>query len=451
MDSSFDNIKRLFESLKGIGLLDRIFGWSRIKNQMIDASADVQKLISKIESSNQADNSLSVEKATNKGLNEAVTRLSTEIQVLKESNKQIESLQRELTTLSEQNKIYLRRGTELSNEVSVLKERLESTERELQKSSQLNTQLQKDEDFRKQDHAKAVDSLKNIQDRIQNDRNRELQERKDAEINRIHRLRETWTAHQENVKNIIKTICSRHTIEYVDKVPFKGEPDNTIKISNEFVVFDAKSPAGEDLSNFRNYLKNQAESAKKYAKEQDVKKDIFLVVPSNTLESLDQFVFRLADYNVFVISIDSLEPVILSLLKIEDYEFAEQLSPEERENICRVLGKFVHLSKRRIQIDGFFTRQFFELVYRSEADLPKDILEKVSEFEKAEKINPPIERRAKHISAKELEQETSSLKNEANAKGIVTEESVLSNRLNKLPLYSTESFPEKKDDQAELF
>ncbi|GHM99446.1 hypothetical protein WSM22_09360 [Cytophagales bacterium WSM2-2] len=451
MSVNFDSIKRLFDSLKGIGFIERIFGWGKIKNQMVDASADLQKLISKIESATQADNALSIERATAKGLNESVARMSTEIQVLKEANKQIESLQRELTTASEQNKIFLKRGTELSNEVSVLRERLESTERELQKSIQQNTQLLKDEEFRKQDHAKAVDSLKNIQDRIQNDRNRELQERKDSEINRIHRLRETWTAHQENVKNTIKGICSRHTIEYVERVPFKGEPDNTLKISNEFVVFDAKSPAGEDLSNFRNYLKNQAESAKKYAKETDVKKDIFLVVPTNTLESLDQYVFRLADYNVFVISIDSLEPVILSLLKIEDYEFAEQLSPEERENICRVLGKFVHLSKRRIQIDGFFTRQFFELVYRSEADLPKDILEKVSEFEKAEKINPPIERRAKHISAKELEQETSSLKNEAGAKGIVTDESVLSNRLNKLPLYSTESYPEKKDEQGGLF
>ncbi|MBI1769038.1 MAG: hypothetical protein HYR67_11750 [Bacteroidetes bacterium] len=451
MNANFDNIKRLFESLKGIGFIERIFGWSRIKNQMIDASADLQKLISRIESSTQADNSLSIERATSKGLNESVTRLTTEVQVLKESNKQIESLQRELTTASEQNKIFLKRGTELSNELSVLRERLEATERELQKNIQQNTQLLKDEEFRKQDHAKAVDSLKNIQDRIQNDRNRELQERKDAEINRIHKLRETWTAHQENVKNTIKTICSKHTIEYVERVPFKGEPDNTLKISNEFVVFDAKSPAGEDLSNFRNYLKNQAESAKKYAKEADVKKDIFLVVPTNTLESLDQYVFRLADYNVFVISIDSLEPVILSLLKIEDYEFAEQLSPEERENICRVLGKFVHLSKRRIQIDGFFTRQFFELVYRSAADLPKDFLDKVSEFEIAEKINPPIERRAKQISVKELEQETSSLKNEANAKGIVTEESVLSNRLNKLPLYSAESYPEKKDEQGGLF
>ncbi|MBS1682023.1 MAG: hypothetical protein JST48_09940 [Bacteroidetes bacterium] len=451
MDSNFDRIKQLFESLKNTGFLDRLFGWSKIKNLTIDASADLQKLISKVESSTQLDNSLSIERSNNKNLNDTVTRLTTEVQVLKESNKQIESLQKEKVTLDESKRSITNRYVELSSEVASLKQRLELTDRELQKTIQQNTQLLKDEDFRKQDHAKAVDSLKNIQDRIQNDRNRELQERKDAEINRIHKLRETWTAHQENVKNTIKSICSRHTIEYVEKVPFKGEPDNTLKISNEFVIFDAKSPAGDDLSNFRNYLKNQAESAKKYAKEQDVKKDIFLVVPSNTLENLDQFVFRLADYDVFVISIDSLEPVILSLQKIEEYEFAEQMSPEERENICRVLGKFVHLSKRRIQIDGFFTKQFFELVYRSEADLPKDILEKVSEFEKAEKINPPIERRAKHISAKELEQETSALKSEASAKGIVTEDSVLSNRLNKLPLYSTESYPEKKDDQAELF
>jgi hypothetical protein len=451
MDNNFDRIKKLFESLKELNFFNRIFSWGKVRNQLVDAAADLQKMISRVEESSHVNSSLSIEQTANKNLTDSVSRLNTEVQVLKESNKQIESLQRDLTTTVEQNKLYLKRGTELNNEVAVLREKLESTERELQRSVQQNTQLLKDEEFRKQEHAKAVASLENIQARIQNDRSNELNDRKEAEINRIRRLRETWSAHQENVKNTIKTICSRHTIEYVDKVPFKGEPDNTLKISNEFVIFDAKSPAGEDLSNFRNYLKNQAESAKKYAKEQDVKKDIFLVVPTNTLDSLDQYVFRLADYSVFVISIDSLEPVILSLLKIEDYEFAEQLSPEERENICRVLGKFVHLSKRRIQIDGFFTRQFFELVYRSAADLPKDILEKVSEFEIAEKINPPIERRAKQISVKELEQETSSLKSEANAKGIVTEDSVLTNRLNKLPLYSSENYPEKKDEQKDLF
>jgi hypothetical protein len=451
MDSNFDSIKRLFESLKSLGFFGRLFSWGAIRAQLIDAITDFQKLTSKAAEFSKTDSELSIEKANNRNLTESISRLNTEVQVVKESNKQIEVLQKDLTTATEQNKIYLRRGTELANEVSVLRERLETTEREVQRLAEMNTKLQKDEEYRKQEHSKAIASLESIQSRIQNDRNRELQEKKDTEINRIHKLRETWGNHQELVQNTIKTICSRYTIEYVDKVPFKGEPDNTVKISNEYIVFDAKSPGGEDLSNFRQYLKNQSEAAKKYVKEPDVKRDVFLVVPTNTLESLDQFVFRLADYNVFIISVDSLEPVILSLQKIEEYEFAEQMSPEERENICRVLGKFVHLSKRRIQIDGFFTKQFFELVYRSEADLPKDILEKVSEFEKAEKINPPIERRAKQISAKELEQETTSLKNEAKAKGIETEDSLLSSRLNKLPLYTTEPSSTKKDDLGGLF
>lgn len=451
MEVNFDNLKRLLESLKNLGLFSRIFNWNKIRVQMIDANGDLQKLMARVEELVKLENLFNLEKSNNKNLNETANRLHTENQVLKESNKQIDVLQKEFTTLTEANKNYLRRGTELSNEVATLKQKLEQTERELQKVVQQNTEHVKDDEFRNQEYSKSVNALNKIQDKLQNDRNKELEERKNAEIERIRKLRETWANHQINVKNTIKTICAKYTIEYVEKVPFKGEPDNTLKISNEFIVFDAKSPGGEDLSNFRQYIKNQAESVKKYVKEPDVKKEIFLVVPTNTLEILDQVVFRLADYNVFVVSLDSLEPIILSLQKIEEYEFADQLSPEERENICRVLGKFVHLSKRRIQIDGFFTKQFFELVYRSEAELPKDILEKVSEFEKAEKLNPPIERRAKQISVKELEQETTKLKSEAEAKGIFTQESLLSNRLNKLPLYTTDAEDLQDDEQGKLF
>ena len=451
MEANFDNLRRLLESLKTIGFFERVFRWNRVKLLMIDANGDLQKLVAKIEEFIKLENLFNLEKSNGKNLTDTVNRLHTETQVLKESNKQIDVLQKELTTLTEANKNFLRRGTELSNEVAILKQKLEQTERDLQKIVQQNTEHIKNDEFRNQEYSKSVNALNKIQDKLQSDRGKELEERKNSEIERIRKLRETWANHQENVKNTIKTICAKYTIEYVEKVPFKGEPDNTLKISNEFIVFDAKSPGGEDLSNFRQYIKNQAESVKKYVKEPDVKKEIFLVVPTNTLDILDQVVFRLADYNVFVVSLDSLEPIILSLQKIEDYEFADQLSPEERENICRVLGKFVHLSKRRIQIDGFFTKQFFELVYRSEADLPKDILAKVSEFEKAEKLNPPIERRAKQISVRELEQETTKLRNEADTKGINMEESMLSNRLNKLPLYTTDADDLKDDEQGKLF
>ena len=72
------------------------------------------------------------------------------------------------------------------------------------------------------------------------------------------------------------------------------------------------------------------------------------------VDVVDQYVYNMGDYNVFMVTLDSLETIILSLKNIEEYEFAEQLSPEERDNICRIIGKFAHTTKRRIQLDGFF-------------------------------------------------------------------------------------------------
>ena len=163
-----------------------------------------------------------------------------------------------------------------------------------------------------------------------------------------------------------------------------------------------KSPKNsDDLTNFPLYIKNQAEAAKKYAKEENVKKDIFLVVPSNTVEYLDEFHMDMADYQVYIVTYDSLEPIVLALKKIEDYQFVDQLSPEERENICRVIGKFAHATKRRIQIDNYFSNEFISLL-QSCSSLPDDIIKKVVDYEKAEKMNPPMEKRKKLIPIKEL-------------------------------------------------
>jgi hypothetical protein len=143
----------------------------------------------------------------------------------------------------------------------------------------------------------------------------------------------------------------------------------------------------------------------------------------------------MADYHVYIISLEVLEPLVLTLCRIEEYEFAEQLSPEDRENICRILGKFAHLSKRRIQVDSFFAKQFIELAYKCESSLPADIHEKVLQFERSEKLNPPIEKRAKAISIKELEVDATQIEKDAEAKGISISSGVISTALNEVSLY----------------
>ena len=109
----------------------------------------------------------------------------------------------------------------------------------------------------------------------------------------------------------------------------------------------------------------------------------------------------------------ALEPIILSLKRIEDYEFVKQLSPEERDNICRVIGKFAHTTKRKIQIDQFFATEFLELLARCKNDLPEDILKQVIEFEKAERLNPPSEKKTKQILTKELQDKHAAINAEA--------------------------------------
>ncbi|GIL24461.1 MAG: hypothetical protein BroJett042_29740 [Bacteroidota bacterium] len=456
MDFFLDNTRRLFDTLKSFSLWNRLFGWGQVKSQLVEANGELQKLsatATAIKSENtRLENALTLEKAALKNAQDGFNRVHTELEVTKTSQlhqtEKLKELQDKNVALETLNQQYLKRGQELSNELNGLKQKAETLDKNQQELKEENSKLRKEDEFRRNEHSNAMAALREIQRKIQNDREQEITEKNQAEILRIRQLKETWLKHEENIKNRMRAICHRHGIEYVDKVPFKGKPDNTVRINDEYIIFDAKSPAGDDLSNFPSYLKAQAEGAMKYVKEENVRKEVFLVVPTNTLEYLETFEYRLSDYTVYVISRDSLEPMLLTLRRIEEYEFAEQMSPEERENICRVIGKFVHLSKRRIQIDGFFAKQFFELVYRTEADLSKEFLEKVAEFEKSEKLNPPQEKRQKQINLKELETDTEKIQGEAQQKGIDMQDNLLVKEINKLPLYYTTQ-PDKS--QKDLF
>lgn len=441
MEPATDGLRSFLNDLRSITFWDRLFRWGRVKSALVDASAELQKVIFSVDATARLRRDLELEQTRNRALEEA----AGELKLLRLEKEQ---LLREKAALESRNEAYLKRGSELSGELQASRQKIEALEIKVRELSDENTRFRTTNEERVRQYEDNMSKLHDAINRTHQERDRERKAQHDREIERLVKMKETWSSHEDNVKNRVKAICARHGVEYMEAVPFRGRPDVTLKINGEFVVFDAKSPAGEDLSNFPTYLKNQSESVAKYAKEENVRREIFLVVPANTLEHLTQFEYRLTDYTVYVISIDSLEPIVLALRRIEDYEFAEQLSPEERENICRIIGKFVHLSKRRIQIDGFFAQQFFELVYRSEADLPRDILESVSEFEKSEKLNPPQEKRAKQISIREVEADAARIRKDAAQKGIYTDESFLTKNLNKLPLYIPE---EKKKEQPDLF
>ncbi len=402
--AQLDNLKRLLDEIRRINFWDRLFGWRRVKDQLMQALPE---------------------------LAQAEFRLA-------EQDKQLVSQGNEQRLLKQEHSSLGKRKTELELELETLRYELRQVRQEQEKLQAENNRLILTEELREKEKTRALASLSQIEERIRAERETEISERHRAEIDRLKKLKDTWSIHEAQTRSAIKALCQKHTIDYIDKVPFKGAPDNTLSICDEFVIFDAKSPGGEELRNFRFYLRDQAEKAVKYARQPGVRSDIFFVVPSNTLEQLDQFVFKFPDHIVYVLPQESLEPVMLSLKKIEDYEFAKELTPEDREQICRILGRFAHLSKRRIQVDNFFARQFIELSYKAEAGLPPDILQQVVEFERSEKLNPPIEKRAKAIPTGELQKESQQLSHEAAARGIIVEDGQMMDKINEVQLYKEE-------------
>ena len=303
---------------------------------------------------------------------------------------------------------------QLKTEKTQIQERLKLIEIERNNLKNTNTILIQEEENRNKTLRKSIESTNTLQESLENEKQRINDDRVKEAQQQLENLKQTWRDHEKDVENHLQLICNSHIIKYISQEDFphaRNKPDNSIEIMDQLIVFDAKSPANDDLNNFPKYIKLQTENLNKYAKHEDVKKDLFLVIPSNTLHVIKQFTYNIGDYNVYIITKDSLEPIILSLKKIEEYEFADKLSPEERDNVCRVIGKFAHTTKRRIQIDQFFAEEFLDTLQKAK-QLPKEILESVIEFENAEKLNPPMEKRKKQIITNDLKEKSIQIKKE---------------------------------------
>ena len=396
-----NTLKQLLQEVNTIGFWGRIFGWNRVKQLLAAAIGELDVLTDR---ANRFESDY--------------TELKSDYAV---ANAELKSRESRLIELEKTKSSSDAELAHLRNEVSRL--------------TQENSILKKEESHRIKERDTAISTLDTIQKKIQQDQDDALKAEHQKKIDRLEKMKATWSKHQTDAKERIKAICQRHTIEYVDKVPFKGDPDNTVTICGEYIVFDAKSPAADDLGNFANYLKGQAEKAVKYSKQENVKKDIYFVVPSNTIQHLNQFVYPHADHDVYIIAADALEPLLLNLQKIEEYEFAEELTPEQRSNICRIIGRFAHLVKRRVQVDHYFATQTIELAYACENYLPADIMEQVKEYERAEKLNPPQEKRTKSIPIDDLQKENGKVQREAEGRGVLIDSDKVSETIEGVPLY----------------
>ncbi|OIP80585.1 hypothetical protein COW94_00035 [Candidatus Peregrinibacteria bacterium CG22_combo_CG10-13_8_21_14_all_44_10] len=217
---------------------------------------------------------------------------------------------------------------------------------------------------------------------------REDAEREEQELKERDRM---WAEHEEKVIRYMAELCAAPELSFdsytntnlPDGFDGKLKPDFMIGFLDQFVVFDAKVSRSD---NFQNYIINSVKStAKKIKGHNEIYNAVFLVVPTEAISELKKLTYYEDGYSFFIISIEAVAPILASLKKIQNYEFAETMDPQERENIISLIAEFDHYINFRSAMDIALAKHGVGTMNRK-SKLPQELQDDVLLREKQMRI-----------------------------------------------------------------
>jgi|TARA_B100001964_G_C14187214_1_gene579218 hypothetical protein len=307
---------------------------------------------------------------------------------------------------------------ELSNNNEKLNDSLNNNEKlktdlqeENNKNSTLREELAKLEATR-EDRKKSYESkMKEFDDMVTRVNEREKQKEDDKEKNRQdieNQRRISWQTHEDDVSSFIKDQCRIYGIEYIgpEEFPDKLKPDNSILISDRYVIFDAKSPKdSEDTSAFINGINTKVKQQVKYIKLSEVKKDIYLVVPSNLYKEIKKTQYQQGSYDVWIITLEQIPVMLAHFKETMDYNDFDGLSPEDRDALVKELGAYAFNLRRKLMIDGYFGKQFLQILKNTKNNLSEELYNEIEEAVKNLGDSLPTKRSGKPLSLDSVDQD----------------------------------------------
>ena len=277
-------------------------------------------------------------------------------------------------------------GKQLFVEITELKEKNKTLQ---QKNEEQNKKIighEKEQNRREEKLEKKLDELeeskKSFEDekmrirKIDNERQNEIEE----ERNRV------WNEHEISVLARIKEICQRKEIGFNffdnNNLPesFDGslKPDSLVELFPEqYLIFDAKFSESKISTYFTAQVPKTVEKIKKSKSHAQIYPTIFFVVPNDLIQNAKK-VFAFADgFSFFMISPESLAPILSGFKKITEYEFADQLNPQDRENIVNVLSGYESFIRNQNAANILIAEKAVDVIHSKES-LSTELLSEIN-------------------------------------------------------------------------
>ncbi len=291
---------------------------------------------------------------------------------LEAAQKEVGRLQSELELQKGEFKELQGKGKQLSVQFTETKNDLEHAKRD---AEELQKKLAKHEAAAERHEKERATELQKLEAaKISLDQERIRVQREDEEklaLAEAERDR-VWAEHEKSVIATMQALCKQPAYAFTcytnTELPdgFDGslKPDAMIEFLDQYVIFDAKKSKSESLSTYiNNTVKATVTKVKKNPK---IASMIFLVVPSEAISELKAHHAVHEGYTFYVISPEALAPILASLKRITAYEFAEQMDPQQRENIVQLIAEYDFHVNFRNAVDLVVSKMGAELSKKAE-------------------------------------------------------------------------------------
>ncbi len=277
-------------------------------------------------------------------------RLKAEIE---KKNQDIGELKNQMIEMKSEKDELAGKGKQLYDNFKNLEADMKAMSKERDGLSVRVTKFEAENEQKQKRHEDMATKLEEAKAALEDEKVRIRREDKERQQQLIEDRDRMWNDHEQSVVALLGGLTKKEHCEFTSysntNLPegFSGslKPDFMISFLEQYIIFDAKVSRSQDL---QNYMKESVKkTAAKIKGNQKIYSTVFLVVPTDAVQSLKQVSFYEEGFTFYVISPEALEPILASLKRMESYEFTEGIDPQERENIVDLVAAFdFHVSTR---------------------------------------------------------------------------------------------------------
>lgn len=273
--------------------------------------------------------------------------------ILKQKNEEIGELKNTITKMQSEMDEKAGKSKQLFSSYKDLEADIKSLRKERDDLSDRVTKFETQAEQQQKKHEDMATKLEEARASLEDERQRIRKEDEEKAQQALEERDRMWNDHEQAVNALLRELCQKPQYAFRSfdnaNLPegFDGslKPDFMIEFLDQYVIFDAKVTRSQDINS---YIRDAVKStAKKVKSNPAIYPVIFLVIPTDAINEMKQLSFVDGGFSFFVVSPESLEPILSSLKRITTYELADQFDPQERESIVNWIAKLdFHINAR---------------------------------------------------------------------------------------------------------